>query len=214
MRVVEDVHGVELDWAVAVFMRERPRLLRLAYRVVGDKERAEDVVQDAWLRWQGVDRGEIKNPAAFLTTATTHLAINLIQSARHRHETPTDTLRVVASEPTQEPAGHAERAIAVERMLEFLMMKLTATELAAYVLRKSFDYPYQVIADLLGMTAPNARQLVRRGQIGIGGNRTAVVDSVSHRALVAAFRAATEDGRLEPLETILVDGVTRRRSAA
>src|SRR5262245_29932012 len=72
-----------LDDAVETFLAERPRLLRIAYGIVGNVAAAEDVVQETWLRWQRCDRGEINNPAAFLATATTRLAINVIQSAGH-----------------------------------------------------------------------------------------------------------------------------------
>jgi len=198
---------VELDQALQIFLAERTRLLRVAYRVVGDVGTAEDVVQDTWLRWQRMDRREVKNPAAFLTTATTHLAINLIQSARCRHETPTDTPRAAVVALSEQPTGHAERALAVERMLGFLMTKLTSTELAAYLLRKSFDYPYQAIGEVLETTAPNARQLVRRSQISIASSRVRSVDAAALRRLVAAFRAATGEGDLERLERLLAEGV-------
>ena len=204
----------ELDQALQIFLAERTRLLRVAYRVVGDVGTAEDVVQDAWLRWQRVNRREVKNPAAFLTTATTHLAINMIQSARHRHEMPTDSPRATVVGLTQEPLAHAERAVAVERMLGFLMMKLTSAELAAYLLRKCFEYPYQEIGGVLETTAPNARQLVRRSQISIASSRVRRVDSAAHRRLVEAFRAATGQGDLERLERLLAEGVYRCPASA
>lgn len=188
------------------FVRCRPRLLGVAYGILGDLGEAEDVVQDAWLRWQRLDRAAVKNPAAFLTTATTHLAINLIQSARHRHETPIDLPRVDQAWSDLEPAWHAERTLAAERMLGFLMTKLTASELAAYVLRKSFDYPYEDIATLLGTNSPNSRQLVRRAQTALTSGRVRRVDRRAHRRLVSAFTAATI-GELTELERLLVAGV-------
>ncbi|MDQ4055346.1 MAG: sigma-70 family RNA polymerase sigma factor [Actinomycetota bacterium] len=195
----------ELEQALEVFLAERTRLLRVAYRVVGDVAQAEDVVQDAWLRWQRMDRREVKNPAAWLTTATTHLAINMIQSARQRHETPTDLPRAVVGRPSEEPAEQAERALAGERMLGFLMAKLTSSELAAYLLRKCFEYPYQEIAEVLRTSAPNARQLVRRSQASIAGSRVRRVDAAAHRRLVQAFTAATGDGDVERLERLLAE---------
>ena len=177
---------------------------------MGDVAGAEDVVQDAWLRWQRVDRRTIKNPAAFLTTATTHLAINLIQSARHRHELPTEAPRLSAP-PTEDPTNHAQRSIAVERMLGFLMTKLSPSELAAFVLRKSFDYPYQDIADLLETSTANARQLVRRSHSSFNSSSARRVDLEAHRRLVAAFTAATDLGDLEGLLTLLGDSARRTR---
>jgi len=199
----------ELEQALQIFMAERTRLLRVAYRVVGDVAEAEDVVQDAWLRWQRMNRREVENPAAFLTTTTTHLAINLIQSARHRHETPTDSPRAAVVGVSQEPMGQAVRALGVERMLGFLMAKLTSSELAAYLLRKCFEYPYQEIAEVLQTSAPNARQLVRRAHVGINGSRARRVDAAAHRRLVAAFTTATRDGDLLGLERLLARGAHR-----
>jgi RNA polymerase sigma-70 factor (ECF subfamily) len=196
----------ELEEAVQVFLGERSRLLRVAQQVVGDRTAAEDVVQDAWLRWQRVDREGVKNPAAFLTTTTTHLAINVIQSARHRHETPTDVVQARGPGPALGPVGSAERASVAERMLGFLMVKLSASELAAYVLRKSFDYPYEEIAGLLATTSPNARQLVRRAQAALGSKRTRRVERAAHRRLVSAYAAATT-GDLARLERELVAGL-------
>src|SRR5690606_40803664 len=69
------------------FVAARPRLFGVAYRILGSAAEAEDVVQDVWVRWQTTDRGPVQNPAAFLITATTRLALNVLQSARSRRET-------------------------------------------------------------------------------------------------------------------------------
>jgi RNA polymerase sigma factor (sigma-70 family) len=200
----------ELDLALHIFLAERTRLLRVAYRVVGDVAAAEDVVQDAWMRWQRVDRAQIKNPAAFLTTATTHLAINLIQSARHRHELPTEATRLVLG-PSDDPTNRAERTAGTERLLGFLMVKLRPAELAAFVLRKCFDFPYQEVAERLGVTEANARQLVRRAHTSIAGPVVRPVDASAHRRLVAAFAAAAESGDLEELVSLLEEAVRKSR---
>ena len=192
----------DLDEAVRVFLAERARLLRVAYRIVGDFAAAEDVVQEAWMRWQRVDRREIKNPAAFLTTATTHLAINVIQSARHRHELPAELPRVSGGHC--DPSDHLERAVTIERTLGLLMAKLTMAELAALLLRKCFDLSYREVAETLRTTAPNARQLVRRAHVSTTSRRVRPVESDHHRRLVAAFEVATETGDLSRLIDILV----------
>ncbi|WP_250212469.1 sigma factor [Acrocarpospora catenulata] len=77
----------DLEQAAAVFAGVRPRLFGIAYRMLGSVTEAEDLVQDVWLRWQTADRATVSNPAAFLATATTRLAINAGQSARVRRET-------------------------------------------------------------------------------------------------------------------------------
>lgn len=194
----------ELDHAVQVFLAERTRLLRVAYRVVGDSAAAEDVVQEAWIRWQRVDRRSIKNPAAFLTTATTHLAINVIQSARHRHELPTETPRESLSLPT-DPTHQAESAAGVSRILGALMVKLSPAELAAFILRKCFDYPYDAIADALGTSAANVRQLVRRAHLGLASGRVRPVDREVHQRLVSSFLDANQTGNVTALVDLLAD---------
>ncbi|MFE2139325.1 sigma factor, partial [Streptomyces sp. NPDC059466] len=82
-----DDAGSSLDQATRDFVAARPQLFGIAYRVLGSAMEAEDIVQEAWLRWQKADRADIHEPAAFLATVTARLAINLAQSARVRRET-------------------------------------------------------------------------------------------------------------------------------
>jgi RNA polymerase sigma factor (sigma-70 family) len=194
---------VDLDVALDVFLAQRTRLFRVAYRVIGDVASAEDVVQEAWLRWQRTDRRVIKNPAAFLTTTTTHLAINVIQSARYRHEAPIESPVTDMVDSRQDPTQYAEQTVAVEEMLMALMGKLTPAELAAYLLRKGFDYPYGEIAALLRTSSANARQLLRRAQQRVEGDRERPVDEASYERLVDAFLTAARTGELAYLEGLL-----------
>jgi RNA polymerase sigma-70 factor (ECF subfamily) len=101
--------GDDLDRALEVFLAMRTQLFRIARRVTGDITNAEDVVQDTWLRWQRTDRRVIKNPAAFLTTTTTHLAINVIQSARSRRERSVGPQLREPVDTSADPAAGAER---------------------------------------------------------------------------------------------------------
>jgi RNA polymerase sigma-70 factor (ECF subfamily) len=194
---------VDLDMTLEVFLAQRTRLFRIAYRVTGDVSSAEDVVQEAWLRWQRTDRRVIKNPAAFLTTTTTHLAINVIQSARHRHEAPTELPLSDLVETGQDPTNHAEQTLAVEEILLVLMARLRPAELTVYLLRKGFDYPYGDIACLLHTSSANARQLARRAQQRIEGGSERPVDVGAHQRLVVAFLAAARTGELAALEMLL-----------
>ena len=193
----------ELDHALQVFLAHRTRLFRVAYRVTGDVSSAEEVVQEAWLRWQRTDRRRIKNSAAFLTTTTTHLAINVIQSARHRHETPTDSPLADLVDAAQDPTMRFEQSAAVEQTLGLLMARLTPAQLAAYLLRKGFDYTYGDIAELLRTSVPNVRQLVRRAQPRIAGGREYAVDPEAHCLLVTAFLTAARTGDLKGMERLL-----------
>lgn len=196
-----------LDVALEHFLAQRPHLLRIARRVTGDAGTAEDVVQEAWVRWQRADRALVKNPAAFLTTTTTRLAINVVQSARRRHEVgpgPADPV-----DPAQDPTAPVDQTAAVEAALRALMARLRPPELTAYLLRKAFDYPYATIARLLRTSVDNARQLVRRGQQHIDGDRRCPVDAEAHRRLVATYLAASRRGRLADLEHLLTTSRTQ-----
>ena len=83
---VDDPSGTSIDSAIDAFNESRPRLFGIAYRMLGSVAEAEDIVQEAWLRWQRTDRSIVRNPAGFLTTVTTRLALNTADSARARRE--------------------------------------------------------------------------------------------------------------------------------
>ncbi|MGW5237540.1 sigma factor [Monashia sp. NPDC004114] len=191
-----------LEDASRIFLAERSRLLSVAYRTVHDLSTAEDVVQDAWVRWQRTDRGEIRNPAAFLTTTTTRLAINVIESAHHRHEVslPPDWL----PHRGDKHAGDLARTFEVEQALMTLMSRLSRPQLAALVLRKCFDFAYGEVAKILGTTPSNARQLVRRARINALRAQEHQVESGRRQRMVAAFEDAAEKGDLTSLIQVLV----------
>lgn len=200
------------EQGVAIFLAERSRLFRVAYRIVGDLAGADDVVQEAWLRWQRCNRAEIQNPAAFLTTATTHLAINVVQSAVRRHETPIGSPLAEPVDRAQDPTRRVEQTDELEQALSLLMARLTPAETAAYLLRKGFDYPYREIARVLRTTVANARQLVRRAQGGLDRTRPLPVNADAHRRLVVAFVAAARAGDVAGLERVLAGGFRPARS--
>ncbi|MFG2944801.1 sigma factor [Streptomyces adustus] len=194
-----------LSLALEIFQALRTRLFRIAFRILGDASRAEDVVQEVWLRWQLTHRATIENPVAFLTTATTRLAINVIQSGWHRHETPAEWQSADIGDPSaQDPARRAEQAAAFEAALALLMARLTPDRLAAYVLRKGFGYAYAELAELLRISAPHARVMVHRAQARLACDRERPVTADAHRRLVTAFRTAADTGDMEDLVQLLV----------
>src|SRR5689334_9495884 len=131
------------------FEAVRPRLFGIAYRVLGSAGEADDVVQDAWLRWQRTDRSQVRDPAAFLATTTTRLAINVTQSAHARRETPLGPRLVDVADAAANPSHEAEQRDELDRAVRVLFAKLPPTERAAYVLREAFDYPYRRISQVL-----------------------------------------------------------------
>lgn len=200
----------QLDRAVLVFLRTRPRLFGIAYRILRNPFEAEDVVQDAWLRWQATDRARVLNAEAFLVTTTTRLALNNAQSARNRREMPAGPWLPQFAEPGMGPEPEVERGDAVARALLMLLAKLTPSERAAYVLREAFDYPYDRIAGLLQLGAANCRQLVRRARRSIASERSRPVSLTAHERLLDAFLAAAKDGKFADLEELLVAGAALR----
>ncbi|TKD10440.1 RNA polymerase sigma factor SigJ [Polyangium fumosum] len=189
------------------FVALRPRLLGIAYRMLGSRAEAEDVVQDTWVRWQTTDRAAVQDPTGFLVTAATRLAINVAQSARVRREVyvgpwlpePIDT------SPSAELGAETQEGLALAVLV--LLEKLSPTERAAYVLREVFDYPHEAIAGILQLTEANVRQLVSRARKHLAGERRAPVDVEQQRRLLENFIAAAQTGDLSALERLLAADV-------
>ncbi|SDM30343.1 RNA polymerase sigma-70 factor [Allokutzneria albata] len=196
-----------LDQAEAVFAEVRPRLFGLAYRMSGSVADAEDLVQEVWLRWQTADRAAVVNPAAYLATAITRLAINESQTARARRETYVGPWLPEPVDTSADPQLGAERGAALELAVLALLEKLSPTERAAYVLREAFDYPYSQIAEIVRTTEVAARQLVSRARKRLAGERRARVEAAEQRRLLAAFVAAAQAGDLAGLERLFSDDV-------
>ena len=117
----------ELDDALSTFTAVRPRLFGIAYRMLGSATEAEDIVQEAWLRWQGYDRSTVLEPAAFLATTTTRLAINLATSAQSRRETYIGPWLPEPVDTSDDPLLGAERGEALGFAMLLLLEKLTPT---------------------------------------------------------------------------------------
>jgi RNA polymerase sigma-70 factor (ECF subfamily) len=175
--------------------------------VLGSSAEAEDVLQEAWLRWQHTDRGAVREPKAFLATVTARLAINLAQSARVRRESYTGPWLPEPIDTRADPQLGAERAEALDLAVLFLLERLNPVERAAYVLREAFDYPYRQIADMLETSETNTRQLVSRARKRISSERRKPVDATEHRRLMEVFLTAAQTGDLAVLEDILTEDV-------
>lgn len=207
----EDWSSADLDQAASAFVRARPRLLKIAYRIVGNVHEAEDILQEVWLRWQRVDRATVTNPPAFLAAATSRLSINLARSARRRHETcVAPWLPEEAADAGADPHALTERREAIELAVRLLLERLSPAERATYVLREGFGYPYKQIAQTLQIGAPNARQLVKRAREGLAADRRHHPFSLAaHGRLLRAFMAACHAGGLNDLEELLAADLVR-----
>ncbi|MFJ4816941.1 RNA polymerase sigma-70 factor [Streptomyces sp. NPDC088801] len=194
------------------FEVHRPRLLSLAYQLLGSAEEAEDAVQDAYLRYSGADRAGIEHPAAWLAKVVTNLCLNRLTSARARRERYVGTWLpepVVTSDGTLGPLESAEQREAVSMAMLVLLERLTPTERAVYVLREAFGYGHREIAGVLDLSEANSRQLYRRAVRRVGEPQ-ARFDPASERQeeLVTSFITAARDGDLAGLEKLLAADAT------
>lgn len=200
--------GTDADGdGLSAFLSVRARLFGIAYRILKNAAAAEDIVQDVWIRWQTTDRSAVRDAAAFLATTTTHLAINVIQSARSRRETSAEPLLRDFVDASADPELKSERREAFQNAALVLLEKLSRAERAAYVLREAFDYSYREIANILRIQEANARQLVTRARQHVADGRRTAVNSAEQRCFLAAFTAAAHKGALAVLESFFL-GIT------
>ena len=197
----------ELDDAADVFSRERRRLFGIAYRMLGSVADAEDILQDAWIRWQHTDRSAVREPRALLTTVVTRLCINQMQSAHARRETYIGPWLPEPVNTEDDPLLGAERGEALDFAVLLLLEKLTPTERAAYVLREALDYPYERIAEIVRSSVPSARQLVSRARKHLADNRRNAVSAGEHRRLLETFLVAAQTGDVAALEDLFASDV-------
>ena len=188
------------------FQQARPRLFGVAYRMLGSVAEAEDVVQDAWLRWQRVTE-TVENPTAYLTTITTRLALTALDSAHHRRETYIGPWLPEPVDTSADPLLGAERAEALSLAVLLLLERLSPAERAAYVLRESFAYPFRDVAAVLETSEANARQLASRARSHLASERGTVVTSEERTRFIEAFQAAAESGDLAGFESLLAASI-------
>jgi len=195
---------------VAEFEEHRRRLFGVAYRMLGEVSAAEDVVQDAWLRWDAADRQTIERPAAWLTTVVSRLALDRLKSAQHQRETyvgPWLPEPLVAAD--DDPADHAELADSLSFAFLHLLERLDPVERAAFLLREVFGHDYVDVAATLDRSEANCRQVVHRAKERLDPDRPARFDPGpdEERRLVDSFLAASMMGDLDTLRSILTDDV-------
>ena len=186
----------------AAFTEERPRLIGVAYRMLGSVAEAEDVVQDAWLRWRSADG--VREPRSYLTTVVVRLALDRLKSAQRRREQyigPWLPEPWIGVTPPEDPVLASSLSFALLRLLE----TLTPPQRAAFVLRDVFDHDYTDVAEILEVSRDNARQLVRRARQRLQDPPRFSVDAERHQQLVLAFGAAAMQGDLDALEGLLAE---------
>ncbi|MDA0636936.1 RNA polymerase sigma-70 factor [Nonomuraea sp. MCN248] len=191
------------------FEAYRPLLLGLAYRLLGSMWDAEDVVQDAWLRWSATDREDVREPRAFLITVVSRLALDQLRSARVKREAYTGPW---LPEPVEDgdagPLDTAELRDTVSFATLHLMERLSPPERAVFVLREAFELPYDQIAAIIDVSVANARQLHHRAARRLSEGRGRFRPSAEeHAELFTRFLAAAGGGDLEALTELFHDDV-------
>jgi len=168
--------------ATRVFEEHRKLLMAVAYRVLGRVCDAEDVVQEAWLRWSSVRHPEVRDARAFLVRVTTRLAIDRLRRVQARRE---EYIGPWLPEPmltTGDAADHPALADSVSMAMLVVLETLSPLERAVFVLREAFSFPYSDIAEIIGRSEPAVRQLASRAREHVAGNRPRFdADSVTRR---------------------------------
>jgi RNA polymerase sigma-70 factor, ECF subfamily len=186
----------------------RPLLFSIAYRIVSSVSEAEDIVQEAFLRFHRSqsEGADIDSPRAWLSTVTTRLAINQVRSARARRETYVGTWlpEPLLTDPASDASVHAETADSLSMAFLVLLESLSPVERAVFLLREVFDYGYDEIAAVVGKSEENCRQIAVRARRQVEAKKPRFEPSRRRREeLARRFFDAIGDGDLEGLTRML-----------
>jgi RNA polymerase sigma-70 factor, ECF subfamily len=186
------------------FGAHRPRLVRLAYRMLGSVTEAEDVVQDAWLRWHAADRSAVRDPAAYLSRTVARLCLDVLKSARVRRET---YIGPWLPEPVLDSgAEDTEEDLSLTLMLA--LERLSPLERAAFLLHDVFGMGFDEIAATLEREPAACRQLAARARTNVRAARPRFpVAQDEGRRMAEAFFAASRSGDLQGLQALLAENV-------
>ncbi|WP_123068241.1 sigma-70 family RNA polymerase sigma factor [Massilia aurea] len=189
--------------SAAFFTARRPRLQRIAYRMLGSVAEAEDVVQDAWLRWHGADQEAVREPEAFLVRTVTRLCLDVLKSARVKRE---EYIGPWLPEPYIDPADDEDDDITLPLMLA--MERLSPLERAAFLLHDVFDMEFDEVAEAIGREPAACRQLASRARAHLAGARPRFpVPQDRQKEIAAAFFAASRSGDVAQLTRLLSSDV-------
>jgi len=202
--------GAEDQNGLAAFDQYRGLLFSIAYRMLGSVADAEDVLQEAFIRWQQTSSDEIRSPRAFLVTIVTRLCINHLESARVRRE---QYVGEWLPEPlVTDPKSDPSHVLRVDESLSLaflvLLERLTSIERAVFLLREIFEYEYSEIASILGQSEANCRQILRRARQHVSEARPRFRASSEERSnLLERFLQATSQGDMDGLVDLLASDV-------
>jgi RNA polymerase sigma-70 factor, ECF subfamily len=205
------------DWLAERFERERPQLRRIAYRMLGTVDEADDAVQEAWIRLSRADASAVDNLGAWLTTVVSRVSLDMLRTRRSRREEfvgswMPEPIVVLDDEPT--PEDEALISDGVGLALYVVLEMLTPAERLAFVLHDMFAMPFDEIATIVGRSPDAARQLASRARRRVQGARAEPdVELVEQRRVVDAFFEAARRGDFDALLEILDPEVMLRVDA-
>ncbi|WP_034594543.1 RNA polymerase sigma-70 factor [Hamadaea tsunoensis] len=190
------------------FVAHRNLLFTVAYEMLGSAADAEDVLQETWLRWSGVDFATVEDPRAYLVRITTRQSLMRLRTLRRRKESYVGTWLPEPLVTTADVADDVELAESVSMAMLLVLETLTPTERAVFVLRDVFDLGYEEIAAAVDKTPAAVRQIAHRARSHVAARRPrGSVSAAQSRGVVDAFRAATETGDLQGLLDLLAPDV-------
>ncbi len=194
-----------------VFGELRPLLFSIAYRMLGSVMDAEDVVQDAYVRWREASDTDVRSPRAYLATMVTRLCINQLRSARVQREVYVGPWlpEPLVTEPTPDPSSSLELAESLSMAFLVLLERLSPIERAVFLLHEVFDFEYAEIARIVEKTEANCRQILTRARKHVGAPRARFeADPRQAEGLMQRFTQAAGAGDMDGLLAVLAGDIT------
>jgi RNA polymerase sigma-70 factor (ECF subfamily) len=192
---------------LVAFEGERGRLFGIAYRMLGTVSEAEDVLQDAWIRWHGVDHAEVSNTSAFLVRLVTRLCLDALGTAYHRRTEyigPWLPQPFLENGPYGNPSALQDLSDDLSTAFLLLLERLSPVERAVFLLREPFGYSYKEIGEFVGKSEAACRQIERRARQKLDeGGRPAPADPAEHDRLLRSFLQATREGDVQSMVDLL-----------
>jgi RNA polymerase sigma-70 factor (TIGR02957 family) len=197
-----------MDVATEAFVAYRNLLFTIAYEMLGSAADAEDVLQETWLRWAGVDLGTVHDQRAYLVRVTTRQALSRLRTLGRRRESYVGPWLPEPLLTAPDVAEDVELADSVSMAMLLVLETLMPTERAVFVLREVFDLDYDEIADAVGKSPAAVRQIAHRARAHVAARRPrAVVSPAETKGVLQAFQRAVETGDLQRLLDILAPDV-------
>jgi RNA polymerase sigma-70 factor (ECF subfamily) len=203
---------MDMDTTIEIFQKLRPRLFGIAYRMLGVRADAEDIVQEAWLRWQHAGMEEARIPEAWLVTVVTRLSIDRLRGAIAERERyvgpwlPEPLVGAIAGASADSPESALEAAGDISTAFLLMLERLGPEERAVFLLHQVFEFGYGEVAAMVGKTEAACRKILQRARERVRAGRPRFeVGREQHMALLARFLEAARSGDPRRVEELLTE---------